>query len=341
MRVTNTMMMDKFQNSLSDSLERIDDTASQISTEKKFTDGWTDPVAAVKAIRAQHSLDTVDIYSTSCQEMNSLMTSSETATRTVNSIMTGVNELLVSAANGTNSTSSDSSNAIALGSYQRELLGTLNSSFNGRYIYGGSTTGKAPFKAGTTAEDGAANNGKLMYYDQKTDAYIAVSGASGINVSNKDSYNLTMPVDLGMGAKLSGGAAVNGSVFEGATSALDFLCVKDKNGNYTNVYDELGTAVTTLQSGSTAVDTCMDVASTTQTSVLNVTAQIGEKSNMLTFLGSQYTNDDENITERIANLVDTDVTLAYINYQKDQSVYNACLNIGSSALQKSLVDFLK
>lgn len=342
MRITNTMMMSSFQNNLAESLERVDDTASQISTEKKFTNGWTDPVAAMKALKATHSLDTVNDMSASCAEMTSLMSSTETKTRTANTIMQGVNELLVSASDGTNSASSSASNATALQSYQEELLQTLNASFNGRYIYGGATTGKQPFKAGTTSEDGAANNGKLMYYDSTTDKYIAVSGTTGINVTNKDNYKLSMPVDLGMGMRLSSGKAVDGTVFEGATSALDYLCVTDKNGNYTNIYDELGTAVTALNAGNNQnLNNCMSVAADTQTKVLNVVAQIGEKSNMLTFLGEQYTNDNQNLTERVSSLEDTDVTLAYTNYEMNQSVYNACLNLASTTLQKSLVDFLK
>lgn len=340
MRVTSSMMMSSYMDSISSDLDRINSNSDQISSEQKFSRGSEDPVAAMKTLKANHSLTTIEGYQSSCSEMTSWMQATESAIQTLNSVLTDASGTITSAVNGTMNSSDDVHNATALTNYQQEILQALNSTFNGRYVFGASESDPAPFKVGDDS-DGASAKGKLMSYDYKTKTYQLVSG-SGINADNKNSYKLTMPVDLGMGLKLdSSNNVVEGTVLEGATSALDFLCQKVNSQN-TNIYDELGKVVDQLNSGDhTGITKVVDTITDCQDKVLNTQVEVGEKTKMIQFMSNKMVTDKYNITTKISDLQDTDITEAIANLKMSQMVYDASLSISSSVLQRSLIDFLK
>lgn len=345
MRITSTMMMDNYQKSLMDNLDNINTNSEQMSTQKKFTKASQDPIAAMKALKANHSLKTVEQYQSSCTEMTSFMQATEAAVKTVNSILLDAGSLITGASNGTNNSSDDKNNAVALQNYQQEILQTLNSSFNGRYVFGGAEDGNPPFKVGE-ASDGAANVGKLMYrnYSASGLSYVPVSS---INSTTIGSYNLTMPVDMGMGMRLDGsGNVVKGTVFEAATSALGFLTLNETGtgatATTTNIFDMLGKATTEMQAGDHSnLSSYMGIIDSTRTAVLDVNVDLGDRSSMISFLSDKLTNDNLNLTQKLSDLQDTDITLAATNYQVSQMVYDSSLAISSHVLQKSLIDFLR
>lgn len=342
MRVTTNMISDTYINALSDNLGRLNDSFTEMSSEKKFTRASDDPADAMKVLSSLHNLSGIAQQQSSITDATSWVNNSESTVNTVNEIVKSVQSTLT-AANSSATLSSDDLNTYAtqLQTDQSQLLETLNSTFGGRYVFGESADGPAPFRVGTAADDGAANAGKLMIYDYNasTPGYIPFSG---ITSDNADSKKLTLPVDVGLGLQVgSDGKIVPGTALETQTQGIDLLAYNMTSSGCSNLYDMLGSAVQELQSGTSSdLGTYITQAGDAQSSVLKVTADIGGKSQMLSFLSDRSTTEKTNQQTVLSNLQDVDVAQAATDYTTQQTVYNATLAVGAKILQKTLFDFL-
>lgn len=365
MRITTSMMMDKYKNNLENNLARLDTYSNQISTQRKFSRASEDPIAAMQTLNATETLTTVTQYKTNLSSATSFVKETDSATSTVSSILESAYETLIAAANGTNSSSSYSDHATSLESYQEELVQALNTAYGDQYVYGGSTSGKVPFKVGT-ADDltGAGADidpsggftssdvvGKLLYNIPNTDYYIPASAINNTTDTasaqykysvNNPAMNYTMPIDLGMGMTVTGGIVQKGTAFEAFTSPLSFLLLDTNGTGSSNVYDTLSTAISDLRNSDTSgMDSIISKVQDAQDAVTKTTVSIGEKENMLDYLQTKLTDDYTNTTERLSSVEDVDVTLATTNYEMSQMVYQASLSICSNVLQNSIFDYLR
>jgi flagellar hook-associated protein 3 FlgL len=366
MRITSGMMMSNYRNALGNNLSRLNDENGKISSEMRFSRASDDPVAAMKTLKTYRQLANTDQYQQSVSETSSWMTATESAVSTVDKILTTANSTIVAAKNGTYSSGDAANQAKSVDSYQQELLQTLNSTFNGQYIFGGSDNSSQPFKIGTADESdlaasaGAFDNtasvtGKLLYNIPNTKTYVPVSAISNAKSGdpnytysiNNPTMKYSMPVDVGLGITTDTSKnVVSGTAFESATSALDFLCQNftgaSTGAQSENIVDSLGDASTQLKSGTTPkLDDALNMVKSTQDSELKATVVIGEKSKTLGFLSDKLTNDNTNLNARLSTIADIDITEEYTKYQTDQQVYNASLSIGTNILQHSIFDFLK
>lgn len=369
MRITPTMMMNDYQNTLESNLGRLNQESEKVSTERKFSRASEDPVDALKTLRTYRELAGTDQYQESAKETGDWVNDVGSALKTVDGILSSANSLLVASNSGTYNADDAKTHATSLDSYQDELMQTLNSSFNGQYVFGGDASGPAPFKIGTQDDlsgskpdiDTSVTNfgtdavvGKLLYNIPGTSQYVPVSAINNSTSGdpktsvykysiNNPAMKYSMPVDVGMGIKTdSSHSVVNGTAFDASTSALDFLCQNMTGTSSENIVDSLGNAADQLRNSTTPkLDDAMQMVSDTQNAELKSTVTVGEKSKMLGFLNSKLTTDNTNLTSRLSTIEDVDITSESTNFMMDQMVYNASLSISSTILQHSLIDFLK
>lgn len=349
MRISTTMMMRNFSQTLDNKLGDIDKYSNQVSSSRKFERASEDPVSAMQTIEACHEYAENQQYVSSDNSAASWLQATETTTNQINDILKSAQEKATEALNGTNNDGDRQNLAKAMESYRDEIVQTLNSSFSGRYIFGKDTEGKPPFKLGTADEDGAANDGKLMYYNYNaTDAsgnpapkYVSIDSLSQ---SDLESMRLSMPVDLNMGLQINGGKIKQSSIFEASTSGLDVIVsgYDSTSGKATNIVDQLTDAVKNLNTNNmSGLSSILSNVESAQNTVLKTNVEIGEKEKMLSFLSSKLTDDETNINSRLADSLEVDSTQAIMQYNISQIVYKESLSISSTVLQQSLIDFLK
>lgn len=342
MRISTTMMMNNFAKTLDDKLGNVDKYSNQVSSSRKFQRASEDPVEAMETIESCHEYAENQQYLSNDESASSWLQATESTTDQINSILKSAKEKATEAVNGTNNQSDHNNLATALQSYRDEIVQTLNSSFSDRYIFGQNSDGKPPFKIGTAADGGAANDGKLMYYNYNaaTPGYVAVDS---ISQSDVDGMKLTMPVDLNMGMQVSGGKVKQGSAMETATSGLDVIISGyDASGKATNIVDQLTDAVSNLKNNNiSGLNSILGDVEDAQNAVLKANVDIGEKDNMLDFLNSKLTDDQTNITGRLGDTMEVDSTQAIMKLNISKTVYNESMSIASTVLQQSFIDFLK
>lgn len=341
MRVTNAMIMSNFQDSLTDNLSSLNDSYKQMSSERKFSRASDDPVSAMKALKSLHTLNDLAQNAESIQDSQSWIQNTESTVDTVNSIIKSAKEKLL-AANNTATVSASDRQIYAgdLSQIQNELVQTLNTTFNGQYVFGGATSGSAPFKVGTTADDGAANNGKLMIYNYTDSKYEAFTSVTS---STKGNYSLSMPVDVGLGMKVdASGKIVVGTTVDNSASGVDLLAFDMSSTGCGDLYDTLSGAITKL-TAPTSSDLSGELADTEKAldSALQTDVTLGSKSNFLTFLADKNTDQNLNVTTKLSSLEDVNLAQAIMNYEQKDAVYNASLSVGTKISSMSVVDFLK
>lgn len=335
MRISTTMVMKNYAKQLNDKYETINKYDSQINSTLAFQRGSEDPVNYMKSLESCTEYTINQQQQQTEKEAASWMTTTESTLNSLNKIIMSVSEKATEAANGTNNTTDYATFAADFTSYRDELVSTLNISYNGQYIYGESASGPAPFRIGTPA-DGAAFNGKLLYYNYNnapgmtaTAGYVALQDYPKSTLST---LNLSSPVQVGSNYN-----------FDIATSAIDTVVNgMASSGTAVNLVDQLSNAISLLNSGtSSGMSSLVTAASKAQSAVTTVDVTVGEKSNMLKQIAGTLTDNETNLTDSLANTMEVDTTKAIMNFNMAQTVYKESMSMASSILQNSLFDFLK
>jgi flagellar hook-associated protein 3 FlgL len=344
MRISTSMMMENYANSLNSKYDMINKYSNQIDTTMKFERASDDPVAAMQTLKHCHDYAVNQQYQETRSETEDWMNTTESTLNQISTILSSAQSKATETVNGTNNPTDLKNEAVAFTNYRDELVSTLNTSFGGQYVFGKSTSDKPPFKL-STADDvtsGIATSAdQLMYYNYNasTPNYTPVSSMTSTDVND---MKLSNPVDLGMGLSFAADGSVNkSSVFESATSGLAVLFSGTSTGS-NNIVDNLTRAIGALNTGDAAgYSDLLTNVGLAQDAVLKVKVDVGERSSMLVQIDQRLTDDEENITSGLATSMEVDSVKAIQNFNIASTVYKETMSISSTVLQNSLIDFLK
>jgi flagellar hook-associated protein 3 FlgL len=264
----------------------------------------------MSALDAKSKLRKLDMHNSSIGEAKSWLTQTETALTEVNDVVVKLYETSVSAVNGT-MTAADRENVGALVEQLRGHIVQLgNSTYGGRYIFGGYNTTSQPFTYD-------AGTGELLYngVNLVTAGAATVDALKGQVIEYSTGVNVTTGVSLN-GVELMGSGADN----------LDKM---------------LGDFMTALNSSDTsALQTIMSKLQGKQQEVLSMLADIGGRSNRLDMMESANEDNELNYTEMLSNVEDVDQVEATMGYKMAEAVYRSALAVGARVITPTLLDFL-
>ena len=153
MRITNNMVMEQYTRELNSNISSVSEDSEEISAGRSFLNASDNPVSASETLSASTQLNTVKQYQSNITTEQNWMSETDSAVESIQSILTSATTTLDDASSSaSNSSTSNATLASDLESDQTELLSTLNTELNGQYIFGGSTDGLPPFKAGTESD---------------------------------------------------------------------------------------------------------------------------------------------------------------------------------------------
>lgn len=223
MRITSSMMMGQYAKQLNQNTEQISDDTQKLSSGKKYARASQDPVDAANMVETNGQLATVSRYQSNVTNAQSWLTQTETVVETdYYGILQSANTTLNSASNtGTNSNVNNQGLGADLAVDQTKLLSALNRTFGGQYVFGGSTSGNPPFKAGTESDYTTYTNYvdafKTVYENAYDGASTDKQAAAEKAVKDAEADSTT---DLGKAkAALTVAPAVN-ITFSGSTASV-------------------------------------------------------------------------------------------------------------------------
>lgn len=330
MRVTNKMMTSSFLNDMQTNLSRMSKIQRQLTSGKEVSRPSDDPFVVARSMQLSGDIAANEQYNSNIKDTTNWLDATDTALGQLTDTMQRMRELMVSVGNA--AYGEDEKNAIKDELNQRvEEVGTiLNSTFDGKYIFGGT---RGTFKPIGTEKD---ENGNInIGYAKKSGDLINVATAD-----SKDMAELNM-IDKRLNVEISKGVTMEYNV--NAKEVLEFT---DADGTSINVMSLLNDIVTNIGSDNPednkkVSDENLGAMTGTINNLLKIRAEVGAKQNRMESAEAKNEEENFNLTEVLSANEDINFTEKSMESATMQTVYMASLQVSAKVIQPSLLDYIR
>ncbi|TYL08775.1 Flagellar hook-associated protein 3 [Moorella thermoacetica] len=305
MRVTNRMLNNNVIRNINRNLENMARTQEQMSSGKRVNRPSDDPIVVARVLAFKTSIAANDQYKKNMEDAKGWLDASESVLGMATDVLQRARELAVYGSNGTMPPESMDALGKEVDQLLDEMMQVANTSYGGRYIFGGSQTTATPFVSNSSSTDDPVEyNGDSAALNWEI--------APGVTISvNKNGDQIFMQ------------AINNGSATESIFKLLNDLSAALHGGTATDVS-------ATLNKFDQAID-----------HILNIRATLGAKSNRMEMAMSRLEDTQIGLTQTMSKLEDIDLAETVMNYKTQENVYLASLSTGAKVLQPSLIDYLR
>lgn len=308
MRVTQSMLSNNMLRNLSTSYSKMSELQNQINTGSKITRPSDDPVIAIKGMSYRKDLNKVSQFERNMNEVNSWLDSSDDALGQVGDALNRVKELVVQAANDTNTADDRQKIKLEIDQIRSQIQDVANTKIADKYIFNGTKTQSPLFV-----------NGQLNpeIYDSSTGEFIsATSGEVNMEVFD----GIQLQVNTSNAAEL-------------------YKNVDDLMANISSALDASdGEQIGNLLGG--LADGTDDTLSELQNKVLEARADVGARQNRVEMMSNRLSSQEINVTKQMSQNEDVDYAEAITQMITHESIHQASLSVGAKIIQQTLVNFL-
>lgn len=301
MRVTNRAMTNTYLSDVQKSLQSINKLNTQLNTGKQVNKVSDNPYEAIKILNMQNEINDVERYNYNCDEITGWLDSTDDALDKIGNISSEIKVLLTSISG---SYGEDEIKAIKseINEKVKQIGEALNTTYAGRFIFGGSNTDEAPVEIFENADGIVELRLKAGANEDKLKAEIS----DGIGID----YNLTASQ---VTDNLKGLNTINNILVELGNNPVDKDRVQELNselGDYMN-------------------------------HVLNNRSAIGARSNTVSNVKSSNDENILRLKGVYSDMQDVDWAEKYIELTSAQMVYNSSMQVGAKMIQPTLLDYLR
>ncbi|WP_284644981.1 flagellar hook-associated protein FlgL [Paenibacillus silviterrae] len=302
MRVTQGMLNSQLLRNINTNLTRMQNNQEQLSTGRKINRPSDDPVGMAFSLRYRSEQSANEQYESNLDAAMSLLDYTDTMMGQANSVIQRVRELAVAGANGTNPQQALDSIKSEVEQLYSQMVSIGNSQFNGRYIFNGQMTDKAPYTEANAATDKPDGN--------------------------------ELKFNIGVGVQIAANKTGE-SVF----GTPDDINAPGTNDNIFRVMKDLSAA---LGAGLTnEVSALLARIDKANDQFLEARADVGAKMNRMELAQSRLSDVNVNLKTLQTKTEDADVAEVITNLKMDENVYQSSLSVGSKIISATLVDFLR
>lgn len=323
MRVTNGMTHRNFNYNLNKNLTKLNKIDEKLNTGKDINKISDDPAKAAKIMKlkkqiaknAQHKKNIVDV--------NNYLDVADKSLDQIGNGIQKIRELLVNAGNATYGSEERLALKQEISEIINKISDTTNTTFDGKYIFGGERIDHKPVENSTDPITG--------------NTVVSYSGKNGqtITAGELNQIKKSLNVEISTGVNIDYG--IN------ATEIFEF---KDNKGNNTNLMDVFGTILNNLDSVDQTAYKELITENLNQIdgalqNVLSIRGEVGAKQNRIEDASERNEEEKFNIKEVLSNLEDIDFAEKTIEYVMASTMYTASLQASSKIMQPSLIDYLR
>lgn len=360
MRITNNMIVANTIKNLNNSASRVNEAQERVSTEKKISLPSDDPIIATRAIKYRSYVDTIEQYQKNTDDVTSWQSTTDGALSDLSDIMGQVRTLVVKASSDTLSDSDLSAIKEQISELQQNAIDVMNTSYGGRYIFGGYSTGDAPYALESTGL--TDSNGDSISTVTFKGNYLSLGGVVDSSVSDSDIENFcntnagdiystastqSIKVNVGFDTDVTVNVEGQNVVGEGAGNLFDtFSKILLALGGATS-YKSATVDTSTSPAATTVTENAISDVSDFLTDIDNNLTQIstaqsalGASMKNVSMIADRLDNAYTTYTTLMSNNEDVDISKATIESSSAEAVYEASLAVGAKAISKTLVDYL-
>lgn len=310
MRVTSGNMMSSYLKDIQKNLQGMNKLNNQLNTGNQINKVSDDPLKAVKIMNLNNEISDIERYNSNADEISSWLDMTDSALDTIGTLTSDIKTLLKSIS-GTAGKDEIKAVFTEINGKIEQMGEAFNTSYGGKYIFGGSITDEPPVKVRVNETDGSVS---LVFRrvdntgapDKALSDKLNVSVSNGINFE----YNLNA-------SELSQSGKIFGMLTKVSSSV---------SGETVN-FEEIGELSKELDSY--------------LSDILNNRSIVGSRSNTIQTI--KDINDDNKIEMKgvLSNIQDVDVAEKFIELKSAEMVYMASLQVTTKIFNNTILDYLR
>jgi flagellar hook-associated protein 3 FlgL len=285
-------------NSLQDQMAT---TQEQLSTGKTINQPSDNPYGASLAVQLNTSLSGLNDYANNVADGTAWTSAATNSLANVQSMVQRIQELVVGAANGTQSAADLQDTGAEVTQLTAAIKQEANTQYNGQYIFSGTATSTPPYSAATG------------------DVYQGNTSAVNREVGPGSSLQVNTDMSSLLG---SGSTAADGKLLATLTSIANDL----NGGTQADVADLSNNQLTNLQGSLNTMG--------------SLQASAGSAHDRQSLATTRITGLQTSDTAALSNDEDANIATTYTTFTNQQAAFTAALKAGASIVQSSLMDFL-
>lgn len=324
MRITNASMVRSHLYDTQNNLTNMSKINQQISTGKVINTVSDDPHKAIKIMNINNEIKYTEKYNYNINESVGWMNTTDGALDNVGNLLGEIKETILKVGNGTYSQNEMKSLNEDMNEKIKQLADTLNSTYGGKYLFGGSSVDDAPI----TVIENPDGTVKLEF--------------------SKDKNGQTIPNTDDLKADISSGINIDYNISVG-----EILNIKDGNGNTVNLLDEINNLSTLMndiangdeQTAAKAKETLLNDTKgkidTLFDHVVNERTSLGVRVSTAEKIKELNDEDILNIQDVLSKTQDTDVVEKFIELKSAEMIYQASIQVGAKLIQPTILDYIR
>ena len=254
-RITTQMTASMTLNDLQQSLNRLDTTQQQLSSGKKLNQPSDDPYGTSQAMSLNGQLSSLNDYTNNITDGTAWTQQATTSLGDIDSMVQRVRELVVQASNGTYTQSDLNASASEVNQLIDAIKQEANASYNGQYIFSGTSTGTPPYQTGSTDtyQGGTGNVDRLIGPNTTLSVNTNISSLLGNGQASGDGGLLDTLRTIASDMQSGNTGAIGGADLKNLDSNFGTLTQMEASmGAVTNRLTLASTRIQQLQNSETA-----------------------------------------------------------------------------------------
>ncbi|MBM7869462.1 flagellar hook-associated protein 3 FlgL [Clostridium pascui] len=337
MRVTNKMLSNNFLYDMQNNLQNLKKLQSQLSSGKEISRPSDDPFKVARAMQMHTDITSNKQYNENIKDTINWLDQTDTALNQLGNQFQRMRELMVSAGNVAYGSDEKQKIKDEVNGIISNISQTLNASFDGKYIFGGTRGTSKP--VGIKEEESnniitykTSDGSNLDDAESIMSERLVTEISQGVTVE----YNVTATDILEFKYKKSNAA---GEVNMNVKDILENI-VKHLDGNFENTdgsgWEENLSSASDALTGQDLED--MDAVIN---NILKLRSQVGAKMNAMESAKEKNLDENLNLTDILSQTEDIDITEKTMQFATAQTVYIAALQTSAKVIQPTLMDYLR
>lgn len=308
MRVTNGNIMNSYLRDIQSNLQSVDKLNTQMNTASQINKVSDDPLKAVKIMNLNNEIADVEKYNYNADEITGWLDMTDSALDSIGNLTSEIKALLTSIS-GTYGKDEIKAVSTEVNEKIKQIGEAFNTTYAGKYIFGGSITDEPPVKV-------------------TTDKYGNVN--LSINNSDKDGINANLSAAVSNGIKVDYNLNIN---------QITSSSAEDVNSTF-SMFEKLSEALNVEEVDMEVIGDLSKELDSYLSDILNNRSIVGARTNTVQAIKDA---NDENVLEMkgvLSNIQDVDVAEKYIELQEAQLVYTASLQISTKLFNTTILDYI-
>ncbi|HMM21751.1 MAG TPA: flagellar hook-associated protein FlgL [Selenomonadales bacterium] len=348
MRITNNMMIASTVRNINNAAIRLNEANERMSSQQKISLPSDDPVIATRAVKYRNYVATIAQYQKNVDNVSSWQKVTDDALSDLSDVIEQVRTLTVQASSDTLSDSNLAAIQTEISQLREQAIEIMNTTYGGRYVFGGFSTGEAPYELVST-DIGEVVTFKGQYLalggvvssevdDSDISDFYTANAANVYQTAGAQSIKYNIGYDAEITVNIEGqdviGEAAGDNLFD---TFAKLLLALDGETSYKSYDAATGTATTVaiddIDDLLTDLDNDLERLTTTQ-------ATLGARMKYVNSVSDRLDNDYTTYSTLMSENEDVDTALASTEAASAEYVYEASLAVGAKAISKTLVDYI-